>query len=124
MSFAPLQGDSTSLCVPRALASTRPLAFMDIPDSLLKDISRGNCVVFVGAGLSVGAGLPNWPSLLKRMLEWGLNNGMSLSDDEKAEISQHLQNQEFLLVAEELTDRLNKEPYQRFMREIGRASCR
>ena len=38
---------------------------------------RGNAAVFVGAGLSVGAGLPSWPELLARPLE---ESGIPYSD--------------------------------------------
>jgi len=31
---------------------------MNIPDELVKSIARGDAVLFVGAGLSIGAGLP------------------------------------------------------------------
>ncbi len=33
---------------------------IDAPKDLVEQIKDGNCVVFVGAGLSQGAGLPNW----------------------------------------------------------------
>ncbi len=39
---------------------------MGIPEGLIDQITEGNCVVFVGAGLSQGAGLPGWPDLLRR----------------------------------------------------------
>ena len=32
---------------------------MDIPRELVKQFARGNGVIFVGAGLSQGAGLPS-----------------------------------------------------------------
>jgi hypothetical protein len=37
---------------------------MNIPDELVASIARGNAVLFVGAGLSVGAGLPGWGQLI------------------------------------------------------------
>ncbi len=37
---------------------------MDIPQELVKQIAKGNSVLFVGAGLSKGAGLPGWNDLL------------------------------------------------------------
>jgi hypothetical protein len=36
----------------------------EIPFQLVKEIQRGDCVLFVGAGLSMGAGLPGWGDLL------------------------------------------------------------
>lgn len=37
---------------------------MNIPDELVAAIARSNAVLFVGAGLSVGAGLPGWGQLI------------------------------------------------------------
>ncbi len=35
-----------------------------IPPELITAIARGNAVLFVGAGLSKGAGLPDWNDLI------------------------------------------------------------
>ncbi|HEY4574609.1 MAG TPA: SIR2 family protein, partial [Thermoanaerobaculia bacterium] len=40
-----------------------------IPGELIDQFSRGNGSVFVGAGVSVGAGLPNWASLVKSLAD-------------------------------------------------------
>src|SRR5947208_16502301 len=37
---------------------------MNIPDELVAAIASGNAVLFVGAGLSAGAGLPGWGQLI------------------------------------------------------------
>ena len=37
---------------------------MEIPRELVEQFARGNGVIFVGAGLSMGAGLPGWSDLL------------------------------------------------------------
>jgi tetratricopeptide (TPR) repeat protein len=37
---------------------------MDIPSSLVQAIAEGRAVLFIGAGLSQGAGLPGWAALL------------------------------------------------------------
>ena len=42
---------------------------MDIPDQLVKAIAGGNAVLFVGAGLSRGAGLPGWADLLAPLMD-------------------------------------------------------
>ncbi|MCL4519169.1 MAG: SIR2 family protein, partial [Thaumarchaeota archaeon] len=36
-----------------------------IPDELLESFQRGDVILFVGAGLSIGAGLPGWVDLVK-----------------------------------------------------------
>jgi len=40
-----------------------------ITDQLIKKISQNNVVIFVGAGLSVKAGLPNWTALVENVLD-------------------------------------------------------
>ena len=37
---------------------------MNMPDELVAAIASGNAVLFVGAGLSAGAGLPSWGQLI------------------------------------------------------------
>ncbi len=39
---------------------------MKIPQELIEQFSRGNGAIFVGAGLSIGAGLPGWGQLIDR----------------------------------------------------------
>jgi WD40 repeat protein len=40
---------------------------MSIPTELVEQFARGNGVVFVGAGLSQGAGLPGWSDLIREL---------------------------------------------------------
>jgi hypothetical protein len=40
-----------------------------LPDELVQAIAGGNAVLFVGAGLSRGAGLPGWTELLEPLLD-------------------------------------------------------
>ena len=40
---------------------------MKIPQELIDQFARGNGAIFVGAGLSVGAGLPGWEQLMERL---------------------------------------------------------
>lgn len=42
---------------------------MDIPGELVEAIKRGNVVLFVGAGLSMGAGLPGWKALIEPLAD-------------------------------------------------------
>jgi len=37
---------------------------MDIPDELIASVARSDAVLFIGAGLSMGAGLPGWKELI------------------------------------------------------------
>ncbi|WP_346855314.1 SIR2 family protein [uncultured Draconibacterium sp.] len=42
---------------------------MNIPKSLIEKVSKKNIVVFVGAGLSMNAGLPSWNKLIEVILD-------------------------------------------------------
>ena len=91
---------------------------MNVPRDLVDQIARGKGVVFVGAGLSQGAGLPGWPALLRQMLDWSERHGRELADRE--ELERYIDNGELLLVAEEMRERLGKDDFRRFMAEIFR----
>jgi hypothetical protein len=41
----------------------------DVPPLLIGDLRSGRCVLFVGAGVSVGAGLPDWAAFLRRVAD-------------------------------------------------------
>jgi len=86
---------------------------MNVPKDLADKIDQGNCVVFVGAGLSQGAGLPGWPGLLRQMLDWGEEHGVDLSD--RAELEKCIKDGELLMVAEEMRKRLGKNDFREFM---------
>lgn len=91
---------------------------IDIPKELLEQIGRSNCVAFVGAGPSQGAGLPSWPQLLRQMLDWAQAHGVEVSD--RAEFEDYITNNELLLAAEELQERMGDERFRRFMAEVFR----
>jgi hypothetical protein len=89
-----------------------------IPKELSDQIARGNCVIFLGAGPSQGAGLPGWPLLLRQMLEWAQAHGVNISD--RAELEEYIENDELLLAAQELQEQMGVENFRRFMAEIFR----
>lgn len=45
------------------------------PDQLVADCVAGECVAYVGAGLSAGSGYPEWFYLVSELLEWAIENG-------------------------------------------------
>lgn len=57
------------LLAPPASEVTSRVAVPDIPDELVDDIAQGRCIVFIGAGFSAAAGLPDWKSLLGQLCE-------------------------------------------------------
>lgn len=56
----------------------------DLPEELLEHFSQDLGVFFVGAGLSVGAGFPDWSKLLSQLIDKGVTNGR-ISDEKKKE---------------------------------------
>jgi len=56
----------------------------DLPEELLAHFSQDLGVFFVGAGLSVGAGFPDWSKLLSQLIDKGVTNGR-ISDEKKKE---------------------------------------
>jgi tetratricopeptide (TPR) repeat protein len=40
---------------------------LNVPRALVKKLSNGNCAIFVGAGLSIPAGLPSWTGLMRTL---------------------------------------------------------
>ena len=61
-----------------------PFSVKRIPDKL-KEAYRGNrCAILVGAGASVGAGLPTWGGFLNQMIEKSLDHAV-ISDDKAKE---------------------------------------
>ncbi len=89
---------------------------IDIPPELIEQIRCGNAVLFVGAGLSQGAGLPGWPELLRQMMAWAETHGIDMHD--RAELEGYVTDNKLLLVAEEMRDRLGQENFHRFMTKV------
>ncbi|MFC1716095.1 SIR2 family protein, partial [Candidatus Poribacteria bacterium] len=89
---------------------------MGIPEGLIEQIRNGNCVVFVGAGLSQGAGLPGWPDLLRRMIVWAERHGKAISD--RAELEESIKEGDLLLVAEEMHEQMGADDFCAFMEEV------
>jgi len=44
------------------------------PESLITDCASGECVLFVGAGLSARAGFPTWLQFVGNLLDWAIKN--------------------------------------------------
>jgi hypothetical protein len=61
-------------------------------------------VPFVGAGISVGAGLPDWEQLLRELLGYANQHGLAGADG--AQIEEALATRQFELAAEGLVKRL------------------
>jgi len=84
---------------------------MEIPKDLVKQIAHHNCVVFVGAGLSQGAGLPGWKQLLEDMVE-DAHNKQKISNNDKDCLMNCIETGQMLMVAEELRELLGDKSFQ------------
>jgi hypothetical protein len=68
--FAP-DGQERLLRALRHHTASRIPDSLEIPTDLVHACVSGNCVLYVGAGLSASAGLPVWREFVERLLEWG-----------------------------------------------------
>ena len=86
-----------------------PLEKDSIPTALLDAYTAGKCGIFIGAGLSKGAGLPNWFELLEILIDRGENEGMMTN--EKAVDCRKLAGNasKYLMLAEELREVLGSD---------------
>lgn len=82
-----------------------------VPDELREDVAKDRCAVFVGAGLSVGAGYPTWESLLVMLIERGRTKDM-IDDQKKDELEAMVGTPgKWLMVAQELMDAYEEGPF-------------
>ena len=83
--------------------STTPVP--EPPPKLVEALKEKRCALFVGAGLSQGAGLPGWKELLEEMIA---RSGEELSTKRKSEMRKLLRLGKYLDVAQELSDILTR----------------
>lgn len=70
---------------------------MDIPRELVEQFTQGDGVIFVGAGLSIGAGMSGWADLIRPLAQavgaqWPANEA-DLTTDHLLSAAQHYENQ-------------------------------
>ena len=81
----------------------------DIPTELLEAYREGKCGVFVGAGLSMGADLPDWGGLLDRLIDKA-EADHSISDDKAKDCRELAADpNKFLMLAQEMKEILGVE---------------
>jgi len=94
-----------------------PLDEKDIPPKLIESYLEEKCGFFVGAGLSIGAGFPDWKGLLLDLIDRA-ETGKMLTQDAAKECREHVEDpSKFLMVAEELKDVLVSE-FKAYIEEI------
>lgn len=89
-----------------------------VPNELIAKISQDRCVYYVGAGLSIGAGLPDWPNTMQQMVAWCKSHGIELPDEN--EISDLIAGNDFLVLADTLIERMGDGRFRQFIAETFR----
>ena len=89
-----------------------------IPNELIEKILGDQCVAYIGAGLSAGAGLPLWNKTLEKMVEWCAERKIELP--KRSEIRKFFRDNKFLLLAETLANRMGRGEYHDFLVSVFR----
>lgn len=88
----------------------------NVPRDLINRIRNGKCILFAGAGVSLDAGLPSWPDLLKSMVEQVDDFG-GLEKQQKEELDWLIEYQDFNVVAEFCKEKLGAKGFADLIRE-------
>lgn len=88
-----------------------------IPTELIEKISQDKCAVYVGAGLSMGAGLPSWENLLQDMINWSLNYSIPLP---KEVLQKMIGEGKFLKVANIIVKKMGSQRFVEFLVSVFR----
>ena len=83
---------------------------------LIDSIFKRKAIAFLGAGVSSAAGLPDWPTLLKDMIDMGFKR-QNLSTDERNELLAWVEKPDYLMLADAIRDRLKQAAFQDFLVE-------
>ncbi len=86
-----------------------------VPNELLQQIARNNCVAFVGAGPSKLAGFPDWYQLLHSMIAWSETHGVE--NPNKTDIAELMRKKDLLAAADTIRSNMGDQKYFAFLRE-------
>ena len=78
---------------------------------LIDSIVERRAIVFIGSGVSAGARLPDWPALLRELIETGFKR-QNLSANEKDELLAWLAKPDYLMLADAIQDRFTRPVFQ------------
>jgi hypothetical protein len=90
-----------------------PINPIIIPSELTEKIVQGKCAVYVGAGLSMGAGLPDWKKLLKDMIVWSISHSIPLTEID--ELNSLIDKDDLLDVADIIKASMGAARFREFM---------
>ena len=91
-----------------------------VPQELIQRIISGKCVAVVGAGLSRGAGLPDWAGALKHVLAWAEKKGHPIRDREQIDKMIGDKTADLLMIAAELSEQLGRTRYRQALNAVFR----
>lgn len=92
---------------------------MTPPAALMERIADNRAVAFLGSGLSLAAGLPDWTGLMKELANEAHDSGVA-TDEEYNDLLQWAGQSDFLMLADALVEKLGRDGFIRFMkRRIG-----
>ncbi len=86
-----------------------------VPPILAKESAQNNLILFIGSGISMSSGLPNWGNLLSIMMNH--IDIQPLNDIDKKEIDSLMKESKYLLVAEEIKERMSKKSFKTFFKK-------
>ncbi len=91
-----------------------PFEASEIPRELADAVRTGDCVAFVGAGLSAAAGLPDWKTFLRQMVDWCREQGADLAGKLR-DIQKEIREGKLIDVAQTLRDEMGDQRFYEFM---------
>lgn len=95
-------------------AALTPVPPSDPPELLVEAIARGDCILYIGAGLSAQAGLPTWVECLEGLIRFARERE-HLSDEIAERLTRDLMSGGRSAVADELASALPRELFQEYL---------
>ena len=86
------------------------------PKHMIEAIQSKECILFIGSGISVWSGLPNWERLIRQMVEFLCDSG--LKSKETSEIEQILLKGDLLTGASLCTSLMRKGNFRDFIEDV------
>ncbi|MEM9954702.1 MAG: SIR2 family protein [Chloroflexota bacterium] len=89
---------------------------VDIPQTLIEKLQNRKVVLFVGAGLSIGAGLPSWTNLLQYLIKY-VEDNIPNKGNELVVVREAIKDNELLIAADRLFEIMNKNYFSMAMKK-------
>jgi SIR2-like domain len=115
-----LAARNQTLCALSYSSVQIPNGFVQPPRELVEQIWNKRCIAIVGAGLSVGIGIPNWRGTLTAIIDWSERQGVHLSDIDDLKRLIVDEGSNILQIAQDLREQLGPSRYGDVLRHIFR----